>query len=84
MSGITKERINASGINFHYLEVGEGPLVLCLRSFRDNANSYRSLMPLLANAAYHVVAPFMRSYALTGLAPDGCYDSALLGLDVPH
>ena len=82
MSEIMTGSVSANGIDFHYLEAGKGPLVLCMHGFPDNANSYRALMPLLADAGYHVVAPFMRGYAPTSLAPDGRYDSALLGLDV--
>jgi len=82
MRQITTGSVSANGIDFHYLEAGEGPLVLCMHGFPDNADTYRSLMPLLADAGYHAVAPYMRGYAPTGLAPDSRYDSALLGLDV--
>ncbi|HBD10565.1 MAG TPA: alpha/beta hydrolase [Porticoccaceae bacterium] len=73
--------VHANGIDFHYLEAGSGPLVLCLHGFPDNPHSYDSLMPLLAEAGYRVIAPYMRGYRPTGPAPDDRYDSALLGLD---
>ncbi|RLA45614.1 MAG: alpha/beta hydrolase [Gammaproteobacteria bacterium] len=82
MTEISSNKIKAGDIEFHYLEAGSGPLVLCLHGFPDNAETYRYLMPVLANAGYHVVAPFMRGYWPTGFSPDGRYDSALLGLDV--
>jgi pimeloyl-ACP methyl ester carboxylesterase len=38
-------------------------------------------MPVLADAGYHAVAPFMRGYAPTDPAPDGRYDSPVLSED---
>ena len=35
----------------------------------------------LAGAGYHAVAPWMRGYSPTGLAPDGNYQVASLALD---
>ena len=55
--------VTANGIHFHCLEAGHGPLVLCLHGFPDNAYTYRSLLPALAEAGFHAVAPFMRGYA---------------------
>ena len=52
--------VRASGIDFHVLEMGAGPLVLCLHGFPDTAHSFRHQMPMLADAGFHVVAPFMR------------------------
>ncbi|MGZ4675837.1 MAG: alpha/beta fold hydrolase [Acidimicrobiia bacterium] len=76
-------RITANGIDFAYLEAGpaDGPLALCLHGFPDHAPTWSHLMPLLADAGYHVVAPWMRGYSPTGLAPDGNYQVASLALD---
>ena len=83
--GLTMEfhtgHITANGIDFHYLELGSGPLVLCLHGFPDNAYTYRYLMPVLAGAGFHAVAPFMRGYSPTGKPPDERYESILLGQD---
>ena len=73
--------VRASGIDFHLLEMGAGPLVLCLHGFPDTAHSFRHQMPMLADAGFHVVAPFMRGYAPTGAAPDGRYEIAALAED---
>ena len=45
----------ANEINFHYLEMGEGPLALCFHGFPDHAYSFRHLLPDLAegNRALH-------------------------------
>src|SRR5258708_5383113 len=82
MAGEVKTRVvRASGIDFHLLEMGSGPLVLCLHGFPDTAHSFRHQMPALSDAGYHVVAPFMRGYAPTGPAPDGRYDLGALAED---
>ena len=54
--------VEANGLEFHYVEAGEGPLALCLHGFPDSPFSYRYLMPELAKAGYRAVAPFMRGY----------------------
>ena len=77
-----KQRVvRASNLNFTVLEMGEGPLVLCLHGFPDTAYSFRHQMPALAAAGYHCVAPFMRGYSPTEAAPDGRYDSPVLSED---
>ena len=76
-------RITANGIDFVYLEAGpaDGPLALCLHGFPDHAPTWSHLMPRLADAGYHAVAPWLRGYAPTGLAPDDNYQTASLALD---
>lgn len=81
MAELSKGRVTANNIEFHYLEAGQGPLVLCLHGFPDNPHTYKALTPRLVDAGYRVVAPYMRGYAPTSTAPDGRYDAALLGLD---
>ena len=74
--------VDANGLNFHYLEMGEGPLVLCLHGFPDHAYSFRHLLPDLARAGFRAVAPFMRGYAPTEAPKDGRYQSVLMSKDV--
>jgi pimeloyl-ACP methyl ester carboxylesterase len=74
-------RVDANGLTFHYLEAGSGPLVLCLHGFPDNAHTYGELLPVLAQAGFRGVAPFMRGYAPTSPAPDGRYQAVLLAQD---
>ncbi|MBS4729534.1 hypothetical protein MSM1_14670 [Mycobacterium sp. SM1] len=54
---------------FEYLEAGQGPLALCVHGFPDSPFTYRYLLPALAEAGFHAVAPFMRGYAPTQLPP---------------
>lgn len=76
-------RIEANGIDFAYLEAGpsRGPLALCLHGFPDHAPTFRQLLPALAGAGWHAVAPWMRGYHPSGPAPDGRYQSATLAQD---
>ena len=82
MTKIIRKQVTANEIDFHYLETGKGPLILCMHGFPDNPETYQYLMPVLAAQGYRVVAPYMRGYAPTAPSPDGRYDAALLGLDV--
>lgn len=81
MANFKKDTVKANDINFHYMEMGEGPLVLCLHGFPSNAYSFRFLLPALAGAGFRAVAPFMRGYAPTEQPKDGRYDTPLLGKD---
>src|SRR5215475_6093312 len=81
MANFRSGQVQANGIDFHYLEMGAGPLVLCLHGFPDNAFTYRYLGPVLAEAGFRVVAPFMRGYAPTGRPKDERYQSVLLAQD---
>ena len=62
--------VRANGLQFHYLEMGEGPLALCLHGFPDSPWTYRYLLPELAEAGYRAVAPFNRGFAPTEAPAD--------------
>lgn len=76
------KRIKANGIQFAYLEMGEGPLVLFFHGFPDTAYSFLPLMQIVADAGYRVVAPFMRGYSPTSRSEDGDYSVLGLANDV--
>ncbi len=59
------ERVN--GLRVHILEAGDKdrPLLLLLHGFPEIAYSWRKVMPALAEAGYHVVAPDQRGYGRT-------------------
>jgi pimeloyl-ACP methyl ester carboxylesterase len=78
---IEHERHSANGIDFEVLTCGTGPLALCLHGFPDTAHSWRHLLPELANSGFRAVAPFMRGYAPTSVAPNGAYQTAALATD---
>ncbi|MGQ4808142.1 hypothetical protein NKDENANG_01509 [Candidatus Entotheonellaceae bacterium PAL068K] len=52
MTEMTTGSVQANGIAFHYLEMGQGPLVLCLHGFPDHALTYEALLPALAAAGF--------------------------------
>lgn len=81
MADFHQGQVQANGVDFHYIEMGAGSLVLCLHGFPDNAFTYRYLGPTLAEAGFRVVAPFMRGYAPTGRPKDERYQSVLLAQD---
>lgn len=74
-------QITANGVDFTALQIGEGPLALCLHGFPDTAWTYRFLLPELAEAGFRAVAPFMRGYAPTALPVEPIYQAGVLGQD---
>lgn len=75
------ERITANGVDFAYLEKGEGPLVLCLHGFPDHAPTWEPLLDALAEAGFRGVAPWMRGYSPTSTPDNGKYHTQYLALD---
>jgi pimeloyl-ACP methyl ester carboxylesterase len=73
--------VRANGVRFGILEAGAGPLALCLHGFPDCAHTWAGLLPALAQAGFHAVAPFMRGYAPTEVPADGDYSVAALAAD---
>lgn len=58
-----------------------GPLLLALHGFPDTAWTWRTIAPLLADEGFHVVAPFLRGYAPSGIPSDGDYSVRALVSD---
>jgi pimeloyl-ACP methyl ester carboxylesterase len=73
--------VRANGLEFGLLEAGSGPLALCLHGFPDTAHTWRHLLPVLAGAGFHAVAPFMRGYAPSAVPADGAYQLGALVAD---
>jgi pimeloyl-ACP methyl ester carboxylesterase len=69
-----------NGLRMHVLEAGfetEGrPCLLLLHGFPELAFSWRKMMPMLAEAGYHVIAPDQRGYGRT-TGWDANYDGDL-------
>ncbi len=79
-------RYVASGLTFEALTWNppnpeNAPLALCLHGYPDTAWTWRHLGPHLAERGWRVVAPYMRGYAPTELAPDRCYQVGALARD---
>lgn len=76
------QTITANGLVFAYYEQGTGHPIICLHGFPDTADTWRDLMPRLADAGYRVVAPFMRGYPPSTIPVDGSYNVNDLAHDV--
>jgi epoxide hydrolase 4 len=70
-------------VRLHYVEAGDGPLVVLLHGFPEFWFSWRAQIPALAAAGFRVVAPDMRGYNLSS-RPAGvaAYDLDLLAGDI--
>jgi pimeloyl-ACP methyl ester carboxylesterase len=73
--------IQANGLEFAYLEAGQGPLVLLLHGFPDTAYSWGDTLQALAAAGYRAVAPFTRGYFPSAIPADGDYSVQTLAQD---
>ncbi len=67
----------------HYVEAGDGPLVVLLHGFPEFWYGWREQIQPLAAAGFRVVAPDTRGYNLSS-KPDGvhAYDVGLLAADI--
>lgn len=72
--------IEANGVRFAYVEVGQGPLVLLFHGYPETARSWSIVQNRIAAAGYRVIAPYMRGYPPSGFGQD--YSVKTLGQDV--
>ncbi len=54
--------VHSNGIRMHYVEQGDGPLVVLCHGWPESWYSWRHQIPALAGAGYRVVAPDQRGY----------------------
>jgi len=72
-----------SETRLHYVEAGEGPLVVLLHGFPEFWYGWRLQIPALAAAGFRVVAPDMRGYNTSSKPPGvAAYDVDRLAVDV--
>jgi pimeloyl-ACP methyl ester carboxylesterase len=70
-------------VRLHYVEAGEGPLVMLLHGFPQFWYQWRHQVPALVEAGFRVVAPDMRGYNLSDKPPGvRAYRVELLARDV--
>jgi pimeloyl-ACP methyl ester carboxylesterase len=69
-SAVKHRFVEANGIRMHIAEQGEGPLVLLAHGFPELWYNWRHILPALAAAGYHAVAPDMRGYGQTDAPPN--------------
>src|SRR5207245_9857793 len=70
-------------VRLHYVEAGEGPLIVLLHGFPEFWYGWRLQIEPLAAAGFRVVAPDLRGYNLSS-KPDGveAYDTDRLAADI--
>lgn len=76
---VTIETHDAGPLDVHLYEAGEGPPVLLLHGWPQDAWSWRRVMPLLADR-HRLIAPDLRGFGASG-APAGGYDGMTFAAD---
>ncbi|MDI1482249.1 alpha/beta hydrolase [Polyangium sp. y55x31] len=61
---------------------GDGPLVLCVHGFPDDARSFRAQIDPLVARGFRVACPTMRGYAPSSIPKSRRYDAEALGRDL--
>ena len=69
-------------LTFTAQAMGDGPIVLCLHGFPDNAGSYRHQLPALAEAGYRAISLTLRGYESGSIPVDGDYTMETIATDV--
>ena len=81
--GLAHRHADLGDVRLHYVEAGEGPLVLLLHGFPQFWYEWRHQIPALVGAGFRVVAPDMRGYNLSDKPPGvRAYRLGLLARDV--
>ncbi|MBT8234306.1 MAG: alpha/beta hydrolase [Bacteroidia bacterium] len=74
--------LKLNGVDYVYLQTGEGDVIILLHGFPDNAYSWEHQIKYFSQHGYTVIAPFLRGYAPT-LAPEQAYfDRATIAKDI--
>ena len=80
---VTHRYVDLGDVRLHYVEAGEGPLVVLLHGFPQFWYMWRFQIPALAEAGFRVIAPDMRGYNLSDKPPKVLdYRVELLARDV--
>jgi pimeloyl-ACP methyl ester carboxylesterase len=81
--GVRHGHADLSEVRLHYVELGEGPLVVLLHGFPEFWYAWRFQIPALAAAGFRVVAPDLRGYNTSAKPPGvGAYSISHLAGDV--
>lgn len=77
---IVHHTLRANGIRQHYLDAGNGPVIVLLHGFPETSFAWRFQIPALAEK-YRVIAPDLRGYGETDKPATG-YDKRNMALDL--
>src|SRR6478752_5027984 len=83
LSGLREGYAEIGDVRLHYVEAGDGPLIVLLHGFPEFWYGWRLQIEPLAAAGFRVVAPDTRGYNLSS-KPEGVasYDISLLAGDI--
>ena len=62
--------------------MGEGPVVICLHGFPDNAGSFRHQLPALAKAGFRAISVTLRGYECASIPENGDYSVEAIASDI--
>ena len=62
--------------------MGEGPAVLCLHGFPDNAGSFRHQLPALAEAGFRAISVTLRGYECASIPKNDDYSVEAIAADI--
>ena len=68
LSGLREGYAEIGDVRLHYVEAGDGPLIVLLHGFPEFWYGWRLQIEPLAAAGFRVVAPDMRGYNLSSTA----------------
>ena len=69
-------------LTFSAQAMGDGPIVLCLHGFPDNAGSFRHQLPALAEVGYRAISLTLRGYEPGSVPGDGDYTMETIAIDI--
>ena len=75
-------RLQHAGLEFSGLDIGKGPLVLCLHGFPDTEETFAEQFGPLSKAGYRVVAMRLRGYEPSSQPKVPAYHASELASDV--
>ena len=82
-SGLRDGFAEIGDVRLHYVEAGEGPLIVLLHGFPEFWYGWRQQIAPLAAAGFRVVAPDMRGYNTSSRPEDvAAYDTSVLAADI--
>jgi pimeloyl-ACP methyl ester carboxylesterase len=83
VSGLREGFAEIGDVRLHYVEAGDGPLIILLHGFPEFWYGWRLQIPPLAAAGFRVVAPDMRGYNLSSRPDDvAAYEADKLADDI--
>ena len=83
LSGLREGYAQVGDVQLHYVEAGDGPLIVLLHGFPEFWYGWRLQIRPLAAAGFRVVAPDLRGYNLSSRPDDvAAYDADKIAADI--